>query len=143
MATTVMTVASERLGRVSLVGATANVVDGDYGEIYTLPAGFGDLFIERAFVTVSGIATLATTPELLGVAVSIVDAATSTLDWIGMARWQAYLTAGVCAYFDLTRQNVLFRQNEQAVVQSREMDTNASPTGDLRLYVTGIRLRAP
>lgn len=147
MAVTALTVAAERwLDQVMLLGIVANVAGAAMSESFTLPAGLGDVAILNVSVRFSqldvGPASVIT-PR--GVSVRIVSPdATTVVDIVGSAPiLLCFDTATVLeayAYLDPDAL-VLWRQTEIMTLLAPEMDSDATPTGDLQINIKCVRVR--
>lgn len=148
MAITAATLLSERwLDEVLIFGSIDNTVGATLTEQFSLPAGIGDVAIMSVLVRMVNIATppvAAATAR--GVEVVVIQSGSqSTLDIVGTAEWVAasgdgIAFTGVSAYVDPDAL-CLWRQNELLNIQTPEMDSNASPTGDLRVFAKCVRVR--
>lgn len=137
----VFSVVSERQSPVAtLVYQQANV-DGDVNVLNAMPAGFGDCLVEDVMVLVNGIATVVADPFNLGVRAVAWDGI-NIVDHGGTARWVQVSATSVTARV-WPEQPFLLRSGDSLIVSYSEVDTNASPTGDLTITVKARRLRDP
>jgi len=94
-------------------------------------------------VVVSSIATEVANPELQGVHVEIVHTApVDNADFVGHSRWSSIAGTALGCGVEPFRP-VLWRSGESCRVVFQEVDTNATPTGDLSVTFRVLRLRAP
>lgn len=148
MAVTPATLLAERwLDEVIVLCSIDNTVGAQIAENFTLPAGIGDVAILSVLARAVNIATVpgaATAPRGAEIVVVSQDGST-TADVVGVAEWLA--VGGSLAAFDQFSAHVdpealcLWRQGEQLRISSPEMDVNAAPTGDLRLFVKCVRVK--
>lgn len=142
MASTQLEILSDRLpsGMIFLSGSVANV-DGDADESFYVPASFGDCLVFSDECIVTSIATLVANPELLGVRRYLGQpGGGSLLGAIGVTRWSKVGAANVATSIEYMRPHLL-RVNELYTIQYQEVDTNATPAGDLRVTLYVQRLR--
>lgn len=130
---------SERLGEVVLLGSSDDLDGAQMAALKALPAGFGDCRVMewQAFL---GPAATAATPTLMGLSLSIVDSNSLRTDFLGA---QPFLFVGPSSYtcWRELYAPVLWRATEKMFLEFSELDTNAAPTMDLRLFVRVQRLR--
>lgn len=148
MATTQLTIASERwLDEVVLQALVADAVTGAVNELFSLPAGFGDCAIMSAHFRATSVdvgpAAAASVPR--GVRAMVISQdGSSVVDTVGTSPW--YLTFDTATALQYQAELdpgalVLWRQGELLSVASPEMDSDATPTGDLQAYVKVVRVR--
>lgn len=144
MADTTLAILSEReLSMVTLRTPTSfgQNIDGDQRNNMALPTGFGDLYLHRVSVYVTGIATMVASPEILGLMFWLSTADGNESDVMGFSRWQVIRAGELGSWFDLIEEPALWRESERLSVDFGEVDTNAAPTADLRVYAYVTRRR--
>lgn len=148
MATTAMVSSAERwLDEVLLLGSINDVLGATMTENFSLPAGLGDVAIMSLLVRGTNIATVpgAATAARGCEAVIVSPDQATIVDYVGTSEWMA--RGGTLAAFDSFSVSLdpdaltLWRQAELLVISSPEMDVNAAPTGDLRVYAKVVRVR--
>lgn len=145
MATTTLTLTGERwLDQVVLSASVADVAGAALSESFLLPAGLGDVAIMSLHARVDNIDVIATLTNLAAAATIVTPDASTVVERLGPAKW--YETQN--AANDLEAQCtwdpdalVLWRQGEILNVTSSELDTDATPTADLRIFVKAVRVR--
>lgn len=132
---------SERwLDEVLLAGSKLNV-DGDQADTWIPPYGLGDLAIMEIGIDINTLATSVADPTAIGVRIGVVDAAGSSIvDIAGDAPFRRMAANRLEAYIS-PDPLVLVRQGEKIVIEFPEVDINATPTGDLAVYVKCVRVR--
>lgn len=143
MAVQAMTRLSERwLDEVLLAGTALNSVGGTFFlEQFTLPDGLGDVAIMEVGIAGFSLATVNPAAKLgLWSDVRSSDGAT-IVDILGTAEWFQVSADEVRSYLS-PDPLVLLRQGELLSFVGPELDTNAAPTGDLRVLVKATRIRA-
>lgn len=142
MAITNLALLSERwLDEIVMFGSIVNTAGTDINEQFRAPAGLGDLAIMEAIATGLSLATpvAADTNPAAFVDILSSDAAT-VLDIVGVFRWFPVASTSVSAYLS-PDPLVLWREGELIRIVSPELDTNATPTGDMNLVVKAVRVR--
>lgn len=145
MATTVLTLTAERwLDEVILTASVADVAGAAISESFLLPAGLGDVAIMCAYARIDNIDVLVDLTNLAAAAAIVTADSSTVVERLGPARW--FETQDVandleaqCAW-DPTAL-VLWRQSEILNITSSEIDTDATPLGDLRIFVKAVRVR--
>lgn len=131
-------------GIVVLREVTSNL-DGGQDITSGLPAGFGDLIVLDVFYLVQEIATIMSNPELQGPRCQVSEnAGGQFVDFVGNGRWVRHDSAAGQVRMSCwihPRQPTFVRETESLLSEFSEVDTNATPTADLYLYVRGRRLR--
>lgn len=149
MATTVAVIAGERwLDEVILVAVLpADVAGAALSELVALPAGIGDVAIMslhmRARPVDVGPAAASTVPRGIRAFVVSPDGAT-LLDVVGSGEWVLVLdTANNLEYWAMVDPDalVLWRTGEVVALASPEMDSDATPTGDVSVIIKCARVR--
>lgn len=140
---------SERgLGQ-SILAVSYADVDSDDTLRDGLPPGFGDCLITEVLVSVTGAADLPT-DALLAVSGPLVQVEISSgvVDFVGIGRWvknagtTATTTEGVAAHI-IPDEPVFWHEGEDLRIDYAEIDVNATPTGDVTIFVRVQRLRVP
>jgi len=149
VATTQATIAAERWLDEVILSATlpADVAGGALAESVSLPSGIGDVAIMsvhlRARTVDVGPATASSVPR--GARAFIVSPDLSTLlDVVGSAEWQLVRdTATDLEYWCTLDPDALclWRQNELLNLASPELDSDATPTGDVICVIKAVRVR--
>lgn len=143
MSTITLTKRSERLGVVTLAGLLADL-DGDRGDDIALPAGFGDCWVHSAHILVTGIATILADAVLVarGVELLVIDASANAVDHVGTEYWKKQGVDRIATTIQ-PRIGALVQatSGEMMRIAFAEVDTNATPTGDLNLTFRVERLR--
>lgn len=142
MAVTASAIIAERwLDEVLITGTIPNVLGGTFFlESFTSPPGVGDLAIMEVGATAFALATINPAAKLGSwLDIRSADGAT-VVDILGTAEWLTVTSDEMRAYWS-PDPLVLWRQNEIITITGPELDTNASPTGDLRLFVKAVRVR--
>lgn len=149
MATTVAVIAAERwLDEVVLVASLpADTAGAPVNELVALPAGIGDVAIMsvhlRARPVDVGPVAASTVPRGARVFVVSADGA-NLLDVVGTAEWLLCLdTANNLEYWCTIDPDALclWRTGETLSVVSPELDSDATPTGDVFVIVKCARVR--
>lgn len=133
---------SDRAAEQVTLRATKADLNGDQGEFFTLPSGFGDCLIIDASVKITAIATFMANPELAGPFIQLFDseAAASPRDIAFSKRWIRYNATALGAY--LTPDQLQMWKGDEAIrLDFMEVDTNAAPTADLELMIKVRRIR--
>lgn len=137
-----MRIASERNAMTQLVCDTIINVDAASAASLSLPSGFGDSILVGCSAWAANIATMMVTPELSGAHFAIYGASDGVVHQpIGESRWLKYTTVALQSHVEPIIP-ALWKTDEILVVQWDEVDTNASPTGDMAFYALVIRLRS-
>lgn len=147
MATTPLTIRSLRYGAATTISASVSSValDAIVNEIFTMPAGFGDMLIEYVFAdidTLSG-AYVAPAPAYDGLNFSIYDSNGALADSIGASRFVNYGTSSTRPYLASTVNpdfRMLIRQNERFHI-SAPIIAGAGVTATVFFLARGIRLK--
>jgi hypothetical protein len=141
---TAMTNVGERPAGTSIVYGTATDINNDQALNYELPLGFPDCLILELILQISSIATMMVTPEFHGPVIWVVSTIDGGVrDLLGTERWVRSLTpsTGLVAHLK-PDQPALLRRTESLQLVFAEVDTNATPTADLNVYVRVRRLEA-
>jgi len=147
VATTVLTLRAERwLDEVILFGAVADALGAALSENFALPPGLGDVALMNLEIRGHAIDVVSTgvTP-VRGVRAFILSSdASAIVDNVGVEPW--YLTQDAANALELgcymdPDALVLWRQNELLSLTSPEMDTDATPTGDIQVFAKCVRVR--
>lgn len=141
MAVIQLALAAERWRQeVLLYGTGPNGAGADWSDTLHPPTTIGDLAIIEILISVETIATLVA-PALLGCQANVVNTlgGNAVVDIIGSVRWQNHQALRASCYFS-PDPLVLLRQGEAISIQSPELDSNASPTGDVYYYVKCVRV---
>lgn len=149
MATTAMTLISQRYGGDACCAGTVTSVplDAAMGELFTLPAGFGDMlvkFFEVELGALSG-SYVAPTPAYEGMRLKVTDPTTTSVDILGAFRFVHYSTSSARPALTISRdlnRPVLFRQTERIQIDAPIL-AGAGVTGNVVCRIVGLRLRAP
>lgn len=145
MAVTAMTRLSNReRNRHTLSGTVTGVAfDAVILEQFTLPAGFGDLWLDMAMCDLGAFSAAGSVGSDDGPLITVYGSDGLIKDVIGTARWTIYTSnSGRNNYaqlFDLNNR-VLVRADDRITVQNR-IAAAAGVTGTVDLFVRGIRLR--
>jgi len=147
VATTIATLNAERwLDEVLLSASVADAGGATLSEDILLPAGLGDVAILSVEIRVTSIDALKAAAALpAGARASIISSdAALTVDVIGSTAFLltadgANALAG-SAYLDPDAL-VLWRQSEILRVQTPELDSDATPTGDFSILIKAVRVR--
>lgn len=148
MATTALTLNAERwLDEVLLLGqGPADVGGATLAEFFSLPAGLGDVAIMSCIIRIANVdagPVAVITPRGVSVRIFSRDAA-KVIDLVGVAPWllasDGANTLEFHAYLDPDAL-VLCRQDELISILSPEIDSDATPTGDLVVYFKCVRVR--
>lgn len=138
MATQPATLIAERwLDVIVLRAQTANV-GADLDDEITLPPGLGDVAILEIIYDFTSIATMVAAPEELGAYARILSASGNVVDFVSVGRFSKVSATEVTAWLS-PDPLVLWRQNESLKIAVAELDTNASPTGDVTVYIKASR----
>lgn len=136
-----LTVLSDRQSSVTVLHELFSDIDGDQAKALTLPSGFGDCAILHVGVWVAAVATMRANPEIAGPSlILLTPGATANLDPVGEARWVQFSATAVQASVEPYRP-VYWQQQEELGMYFAEVDTNATPTADLRVFIRVRRLR--
>lgn len=121
--------------------AVANI-DGVQSIYLSLPAGFGDCALLECSAQVSTIATMMTNPTLSGPAFGLFDSEGTAIpvDVQFSEKWILVLADGLHARA-APDQVQFWQENEMLRILFAEVDTNATPTGDLTVLAKVRRLR--
>lgn len=139
MAAFTFTALSDRAAEQVIVVGSVENTDGENAHSGSLPVGFGDCLILEGQASIDGNATLVA-PTLMGARVSLVDAAGTVINPIDVP--PIYQTGTVrCAFHFKPDQVVYWKQGELLQVVFPELDSNATPTGDMSIWVTVRRIR--
>lgn len=146
MADIALAIHSERWLDEVVLSATKANIDSDQGDAWVLPPGVGHCAIMEVMVEVSGIATVRTAVEDAGIRGLIINAAGDiAVDFIGNAPWRlvngAPAGAGWVNAYISPDPLVEWKEGEKLELFFPEIDVNATPTGDLRVYVKVVRVR--
>lgn len=127
------------LDEVILQATVANVgIDDEYRVL--APADEQDLAIMNAMVGVIQITTMVASINDWGVVFTVLSAAPSVVDLGNTARFVK--TSAAEAYCSLDPDAlVLWRKGEKVALSIPEIDTNASPTGDVYIRFKCVRVR--
>lgn len=141
-----MTLVSERwLDEIVLLGVKSDI-DAAQNDIWFAPLGIGDLAIMSLQVRVQTVDVLSTTVRL-GVEAYVVTkgGGNPVVDLLGCEPFNVVENTtnslSVAAYIDPSAL-ALFRQTEGILVTFGEIDTDATPTADLRIRVKCVRIPA-
>lgn len=119
---------------------TASInIDADQIWFQDLPTDFGDCLLLECQVMVFGIATILASVQTFGPLIYL-DLPGLKVDPVGTAFWVTNQANGVSALVQPDTP-VLWKQGEAIIIRFEEIDTNASPTADLEVYVRVQRLR--
>lgn len=142
MAVTQLSILSERwLDEVVLFGSIDNVGGADMNESFILPAGIGDLAFMEGIVQGITQATAIALSTVPAVHMDVLSSDGATIvDIMGVFRWYQEYSTNVAAYIS-PDPLVLVRQSERIRILSPEIDSNVSPTADLRLVLKFVRVR--
>lgn len=142
MATVTLQLDSERwLDELLLQKRQTDGGGADFNDLWALPSGLGDVAVIEVLVNCVNFATMVASPELLGAELAVVSADTTTvLDIIGTERWSKISADRLSVYFS-PDPLVLVRQGETIRLRTPELDTNATPTADIDLYLKAVRVR--
>lgn len=142
MATTALAIVSERAGQTTLGGQVLNIDSGtNWVESFTLPAGFGDVFIMHVTLIVTSIETVVAAGAMRGPTGMIFQAVSGAAhDAVELGEWRRQGTVILASQRE-QRRPVLFRAEEVLSIQSFSEDTGAADTSDLRAVVRVARLR--
>lgn len=148
MATTALAIYGERwLDEVLLVAqGPADIMGAALAESFSLPAGFGDCAILNVEFRAWGIdvVSVGVTP-VRGIRAYIQAAAGGKIvDNVGVAPWivtQDTANAIELGCFIDPDALVLWQQDELLSITSPEMDTDATPTGELQIYAKVVHVR--
>jgi len=144
-----MTIIAERwLDEVILSsGLLADVAGAPIGETFLLPAGLGDVAIMSLHAIAQtvdvGPAAASTVPRGLRFMVTSSDGSTYA-DPVGSAAWYlCFDNANSLLYQAVVDPDalVLWRQAERLTMNSPELDSDATPTGDLLVIAKVVRVR--
>jgi hypothetical protein len=139
---TQLTVLSHRIAGQAVLTATNANIDGDQSIVYNLPVDWGNSILLEAYVQITTIATLMTTPEFFGPQITMVDnSETNNVDFVGIAPW-IRITADELGAAVLPDQPRYWDRREVIAVRFEEVDTNVAPTADLRVFFLVKRLAA-
>lgn len=128
------------------MGYLADVAGAPISEEFSVPVALGDLAIMSVSVGVELVTTVpAASTSVRGVRVTVTSSdGASVVDVVGSAEFlqvnDGAVTIGYDAFVD-PQALCLLRNNERVRVTAPEMDSNASPTGDLRIRVKAVRVR--
>lgn len=146
-ATSALTRHSDRWrDQVILRGTAANLDNANLLD-FTLPAGFGDCLLLEAYVYVDAIDVLGAAGDNEGVRVTLYDSAGATdRDIVDCPRWTLIDdTANALAIMAhaIPDEIIFWRENERLRLYTGEIDTDATPTADLIVWVRVQQLRGP
>lgn len=118
-----------------------DVLDADFSQQFTLPAGLGDVAVMAVMVDAHTLATPVAAALDKGIwAVIASPGGGTTLDLVGTGELRASGVARRNAFI-VPDHLILWRQNELLEVQGPELDTNVSDTGVLDVYAKVVRVR--
>lgn len=141
MATVQTVISSERwLDEILLYGTVADGAGSDWSDALLLPPGLGDVAIMELLVLAETLATAVAIAEQSVVAQITSPGGSSTVDILGTGKWFRTQALRAAAYVS-PDPLVLWHQDERLSIQSPELDSNASPTGDVFYYVKCVRVR--
>lgn len=140
MATWATTLQAERwLDEVVLAGTATDVVQADFSELFSLPAGLGDVAIMEIYVRATGLTTPTANLELVGCSADVLSAdGATTLDIVGIQRWSK-LSATIYGTYFSPDPLVLWRQPEKLRLFSVDMEGGTA--GDLAVFAKCVRVR--
>lgn len=137
---TALTVLSDRMAaQTVLQGVTADA-NGDQNIAYSLPTGFGDCLLLECFVQITQVATLMANPQINGPQITIVVESVQNNDFVGTAYWVMVGALAMSCHIK-PDQPVVWKSQECLALVFAEVDTNASPTADIRVLARVRRLR--
>lgn len=140
MATTAMTILSERAGQVTLTGSVSNIDSATaLDEFFTLPAGFGDCFLMAITISFASIETAVTAGDMRGLHGRI-TASGGGKDFFEIGPWYRESSTGMRACKEQIRP-VLWRGEESLRFQAFSEDTGAGDTSDIGITARVARLR--
>jgi len=132
---------SERWNDIVFLSKSVANVGADSADSFVPPSGIGDIAIMEVQVAVTTAATMVASINDWGLEGFIINAAGDTfVDLIGTGRWAKQGASSACAYLS-PDPLVLCRQGEKIYLAIPEIDTNASPTGDIAVYVKAVRVQ--
>lgn len=115
-------------------------VDGDQALTFTLPPGFGDCALMECSASVATIATVVANPELLGVTFQLTSPEDVPQDIVFNGRW-VKRRVDQLSVWAAPDQVQFWREHEELKMLFAEIDTNATPTADVVVYIKVKRLR--
>lgn len=122
-----------RGGLEALLATNANL-DGDAVLAHAFPSDDVTRELLSIMIAVTPIATVMTNPEIHGPTIDLFNASSAMLRNLGAPWWNLFAVDGVRAYLALPP-GVLAIAGDQLITRYREVDVNATVTGDVSIYV--------
>jgi len=132
---------ADRAAEQAVLGWDFDNVDDDQGLVLELPAGFGDCLILEGCIDVASIATAVALDGAIGCSWVMADTSDSIRrDFLGCEQW--YRSGSTRAVTRVSPDPlVVWKATEFIFVTFPELDSNATPTADLKVLVKVRRIR--
>lgn len=142
MATTTMTIKSERFGLTVCAGSSpAQTSSANWFEGFKLPVGIGDCGLLKISIYVNTIQTIVASPHVFGPTLFLISPDVRDFVPTGAARFTHYSSTAMQFAVELERPMTWY-QAEELVVQSSFLDSGAGNTSIINMAVGVMRFRS-